>query len=310
MKTKAMQTFQTYKGLIFCLLCGIFLTCQTNLAKALTFTSQPSWMMFTRCLALMVVLPFIDWEKSRSCTSRDTVYYIFATVCGIMPHALGMLSFMYIGVGDSTAVEFGGGLILTVMTGYVFLGDSVHCLTFLLVIMDFIGVFLVAKPTFIFMSDCESCGINKNIGAVIALSGAVFSSIWPIFIRKLAERDTLCCYSMLVFQGMLGMVLSGLWTSLESAWRIPGTLTEIVMLVLFLTTSTAQYLVAVKSVELEQVRVFAMFITLSVAVSYLLQVTVFGEAVDPISISGAILIMFTVSCSSLSDIMKSKTDDY
>ena len=132
------------------------------------------------------------------------------------------------------------------------------------------------------------------MGVILALSDALFCSVW-VTVRILVARDISCTYLMLVLYGFVGTVSSGVWATLFSSWRIPETISEFTMFVLYAIVVFFQTLVGLESLKYEESKSFFISSTLSVGLSYVIQITVFGETVDLIRVCGVLIIITCVA---------------
>ncbi|KAJ8051117.1 Solute carrier family 35 member G1 [Holothuria leucospilota] len=295
------------KGILYCLLHAVALTAQSNIAKVFTYSSHTSYINFVRYLFLIFTVPLIEFDKASSCNTTDLILYITLGVLGIVPSCTAVFSFTLMGVGDSIAIEFGGNIILVGVIGHLILDEKITIAYFFLLLVDCLGIILVVKPSFIFGTSEEGIK-SKEIGAIVAISGSFAVSLFQVYIRKLEHRNNLHCFLFMAVQSLVGMALTGAWTTLESAWEIPNTWLNICIVGGYGIVNILQYIFEVKALANAEVKNVALALTLSVVLSYVLQITIFGEEVDWVSIGGAVVIILCVVLSVIWDYVLEKVD--
>ena len=126
------------------------------------------------------------------------------------------------------------------------------------------------------------------------LSGTYFFSLSIVCIRKLEKQKTLHCYLLTTVQVLVGMAMAGVWTTIESAWGLPSTWLNACFFAGFGFVGILQVIFKTKALASEETKNVATALTLSIVLSYALQLTVFEEELDWVSICGAIIIVFCV----------------
>ncbi|KAJ8051109.1 hypothetical protein HOLleu_04557 [Holothuria leucospilota] len=289
--------FESNKGLLYCMAYCVMMTLQTNIAKALMYTIRASYVTFIRCLSLAFTLPLVEWNAAAAtCNTTDLLIYVACSIIGVIPYCTANLCFSLMGVGDSTAIEFGGSLILVGVIAHFILDEKLSISYFILLLVDFLGIVFVVKPSFVFGS-LEKHVRYKEIGAIIAMTGAVFLALWPILVRTLVKRNTLFSFLVTALHGLAGMIAAGVWTTIESAWKIPETWLAGLTLVGYGVVGTLQFYIGIAAIGNEEAKNVAVALTLSVAFSYVLQLTMFQAEVDWVSVGGAVIVVFCVTCS-------------
>ncbi|PIK52015.1 putative solute carrier family 35 member G1-like [Apostichopus japonicus] len=244
----------------------------------------------------MSAIPFIDWQRSRDLNFQGLCFYILSALAGDLPIFLTVLSILYISIGDMMALDYGTSLVLTAIIGHLSLGELVTFITSILVLSDFFGVILVAKPSMIFPPSHQQTQsqFHRETGVLIALSSAVFGSLWVVGVRKLVAKDVFCTYTMMTISGLIGTVLSCAWMLIlpsSSTRNSPEKLSDIfLLLLLYALVCTVQTVMGLKALTYEESKSFVTFSTLSVGFCYIIQITLLGEKVDVVCIIGAVVI--------------------
>ncbi|KAJ8051120.1 hypothetical protein HOLleu_04571 [Holothuria leucospilota] len=277
------------------------------MAKVLTYTSHSSYITFVRCFFLVLTLPLVEFDEAANCDTTDLSLYFTCAIFGVLPSGTAVLSFTLMGVGDSTAIEFGGSLILVGIIGHFVLDEKLSIPYFILLLVDCLGIIFVVKPSFVFRTS-QNGQSSKEIGAIVSLGGAFLLSLYQIFIRNLENRNTLHCFLLMVVRGLVGMAVCGVWTTVESAWEIPTTWFDVCIFVGYGFVSTMQSVIGVKALANEEAKNVAMALTLSVVLSYVLQLTVFEDKVDLVSTGGAVIVVVCVALSATWNLLLEKLD--
>ncbi|KAJ8051118.1 Solute carrier family 35 member G1 [Holothuria leucospilota] len=300
---------ELHKGSIHCITFGVMVTLQANLAKVLTYSSHTSYITFIRSVfAVFMAMPFVEWDASDKHDVTDLLLYLSSAISNVMLCGLGVLGFNYLGVGDSTAIEFGGSLILVGVIGHFFLNERLSILYLILLLFDCVGIVLVVQPSFVFGTPGASSE-GREIGAIITLGAAFFFAMWHVVVRKLAQRNALRCWLMIYTHGLVGLAMAGAWTAVESAWQVPDTWFSGIVFIGNGVASTIQLVTGFKALTNEDAKKVALVLTLSVVLSYVLQLTAFGEELEWISITGGIIVVVCVVLSECWDYIKDKINN-
>ncbi|KAJ8051121.1 Solute carrier family 35 member G1 [Holothuria leucospilota] len=290
------DTIQRQRGVIYSFLFGVTMTLQVNLTKLLLSNTHESCITFLRCLTFIFVIPFIEWEDANSLTFLDLLRYILCSVIGVMPYCFGAASLVFMGVGDATAIEFGLGLIFTGLIAHFALNESLDLFSIIIFVVDCAGVILVVKPSYVFTADIVTFD-SREIGAALALTGAFSNAVWCVMLRKIVHRNTMFCFLVIFLHGMVGMIVTGVWTTFESAWEVPQTLWFTFGIFGYGFVNTLQIVVEFKAFEYTQAKNVALMGTLSIVISYAVQLTFFGENAELVSIAGVLIVIACVLCS-------------
>lgn len=281
-------------GLIYSLLYGILMTAETTIAKTLLKVTSASLIAFTRCLGLVFLTPCIEWEKANLLTTGDLCLYMTCSIIGALPYACGLLALNYIGIGDSSAILFGSSILLVGVIGHFILGERISLLQLLILSLDCVGVILVTKPSVLFGQREDIIYNQRELGVVFSLIAAVFISVWPILVRILQQRCSLHCFLLSSVHGFSGMVLTGIWTTVESNWSLPVTWEAALATIGYIVFSVGQFMFASKALETQHAKSVGLSLTLSVALSYVVQVVLFKEIADWIAVTGALMVITCV----------------
>ncbi|KAJ8051116.1 hypothetical protein HOLleu_04565 [Holothuria leucospilota] len=300
------EFLELHKGSMYCFAFGMMMTIQVNLAKLLIYSSNASYVTLIRTVfTALMAMPLVEWDAANTLDGTDLFLYLASAVTYVIPCGLLALGLTYLGVGDSTAIEFGGSLILVALISHFVLNESLSIPYLIMLLVDCVGIVLVSQPSIIFGTpDVPLEG--REIGAIFTLAGAFFFALWQIIVRILAKRSALKCWLIIYTHGLVGLVIAGGWTAVESAWQVPDTWFSGIVFVGYGVACTMQLITGLKALTNEEAKRVALVLTLSVVLSYALQLTAFGEELDWISISGGIIVVVCVVLSECWDCIKDK----
>lgn len=288
--------FASHAGIVYSLLYGIGMTVEYGCAKFVLRCTSASFLTLARCAAIVCLTPFIEWESASTLDTCDLCLYIACSVIGILPYAFNVSSLNYIGIGDSSAVLFGSNIFLVSIIGHFALDEKLSFYDVIVLSFDVIGVVLVTRLTVIFAKE-ETQALHyqeREFGVIMLLLAAICLSVWPVLVRKLQQRNSLYFVLLSSLHGFFGMFLAGIWTTFESDWLLPNNWEAILVGIGYIVFSVGQFICAIKVIETGDIKSVGLSMALSLALSYIAQILLFGESVDWISTIGAGLVLICV----------------
>lgn len=149
----------------------------------------------------------------------------FTLVIGTMLF-FGALRFQ--GVAETLAIYFVQPLFITALAP-LFLGEKVGLNRWLAVAMGFVGVLIIVRPGY----------LQLNPGVFMAMGAGLTGAMTMLLSRKVANNRSAVASTF--YTGIFGSVISGLW--LIPFWQTPNFNTFLVMLLLGLIGTTANYII-------------------------------------------------------------------
>lgn len=200
------------------LLSVLFFSVMNVLAKLLMDRFPVNEVMFFRSLfALIPVCLVIHFANGFVATLR-TRYpwgHLGRSMIGLSAMVATFWSFHLLPLGDAISLNFAAPLFLTALS-VPLLGEKVGIHRWSAVLVGFAGVLIIVRPS----------GDVLNLGAMLALGGALCTAVAMITIRQLSRTEL--PNTIVFYFTLLTTVMTGL--SLPVSWITPGPLDLLLLL--------------------------------------------------------------------------------
>ncbi|KMQ89358.1 solute carrier family 35 member g1-like protein [Lasius niger] len=209
-------------------------------------------------------------------------------------------SFRELPLGDATTIIFSSPVIVIALS-FLFLKEPCGVLRILVVCALFTGVVLVARPPFLFqMHRAESYNLMGYLCAILA---TLFTALNIVVMRKCSEIHysilvlNLSCWSF-VSSVFFYFTVSGhsVGHELLHKLRLPHDWFTSGQIVLVALTGLTGQILVTKALKIEGAGKVSVTRSLDIILAYVIQVYLFGEKPTSTSLTGAILIIFSVIC--------------
>ena len=186
----------------------LFFSLMNVLAKLLMDRFPVTEVMFFRSLfALIPVCLSIHLGKGFAATlyTRHPWGHMGRSLIGLTTMVAMFWSFHLLPLGDAIALNFAAPLFLTALS-VPLLSEKVGIHRWTAVLVGFAGVLIIVRPS----------GDVLNLGAIIALAGALTNALAMIAIRQLSRTeppDTIVFYFTLLTTVLLGLTLPFSWVT-------------------------------------------------------------------------------------------------
>jgi drug/metabolite transporter (DMT)-like permease len=152
--------------------------------------------IFVRGLLSVAILALIAWRTARLhlLTTQNWRSHALRSLAGTLSMFSLFAAVAMIPLADLTAINFTAPMFLTVLA-MVFLGERIHRFRWTALGFGFLGVFIMLGPHLSFAK-------GTSLGALLALSAALFSAIAMTVLRKMSGREhaiTITFYFSLTF---------------------------------------------------------------------------------------------------------------
>lgn len=187
------------------------------LIKATTGAIPPGQATFSRSFfALPVIVTWlaVRGELRTGLHVRNAFGHLWRGMMGTVAMASGFAGLIWLPLPEVTALGYAGPL-LTVIFAAMFLGEPVRLFRMSCVAVGLIGVLIVVSPRLTVLQ--SGAGHAQALGAMIVLTGAVFSALAQVTVRKLVATETT---SAIVFWFSVTASCLSLIT-LPFGWAIP-----------------------------------------------------------------------------------------
>jgi drug/metabolite transporter (DMT)-like permease len=214
-------------------------------------------------------------------TNRLSAHFIrgLFSVCGTFC-TFGALA--RLPIADVTAIAFIAPLI-TVIFAAIFLREQVHVYRWSAVVVGFGGVLLMLSP---YLGNHAALTASMSVGLAFALTNAISSGGATIQIRRLTATET--SSAIVIFMTLIVMAVSLL--TLPFGWRLPATLSELLVLVGIGVAGGLGQMLFTDSYRDAPASFLAPFDYMSMLWAFLLGYWVFGEVPTAFVIGGAVIV--------------------
>ncbi|MEM6780642.1 MAG: DMT family transporter [Pseudomonadota bacterium] len=231
-------------GITYITISVFFITAAAAFAKWL-YDYHAIELVFYRCVfVLLAVCLFIThqkkWELIKTTRMRSHIGRATVGTIGII---LGLAAVQILPLADATTLSFTGPLFV-VLLSYPLLKEKVGIYKLSAVVIGFLGVLLVAKPS----------GEVALIGISLALGAAFFNALVQIYLRDLGKTEnpiTTVFYFMLYGAIITGVMLPFVWTG--PSWE------SIAFILAMAVCSGTQQIIKTKGHQIAPVAVTAPF---------------------------------------------------
>lgn len=171
---------------------------------------------FRSFFAIPVILGWLAWrrELAQGLKAQDPLGHVWRGFAGTTAMGLGFAGLTFLPLPEVTALGYAAPL-LTVVFAAMFLGEEVRAFRIGCVVLGMVGVMIVLAPRLTLRAD--DAGSLAAFGAMLVLTGAVFSALAQVFVRKLVMTETT---SSIVFRFSLTSTVLAL-TTLPFGWVWP-----------------------------------------------------------------------------------------
>ena len=268
------------------------MTLCVKLLSAKTSPPFPSWQIvfFRSITQLLLSLVFLGYYKINPFGPPNYRLLLLARgACG----ALGLACFFYgitqLSLADATVIFFSNPVV-TVFMAWIFLGEAIMWIDMVVGIVCFIGVGLVARPTFIF-GDYHGHGSHSVIAVVITLGGAFMAASAYVLVRKIGHSASFM-NSVFAF-GFVSSIISpiGLYVFQWEQARVPDDVFSWVCLVLTGVLAFGAQCLLNKGLQLERAGPATLMRNLDTVFAFIFDFTILHHKPNLFSVIGASLIL-------------------
>ena len=137
-------------------------------------------------IPVIVVWLAIRNELKTGFYTANPLGHVWRGFAGTVSMGLGFASLAYLPFPEVTAISYASP-ILTVIFAAMFLGENVRLFRISMVVMGLVGVLIILVPRL--SLGAEGGSHTEALGAVLALSAAVFAALAQVFVRKLVASE-------------------------------------------------------------------------------------------------------------------------
>ncbi|HRV63121.1 MAG TPA: DMT family transporter [Albidovulum sp.] len=257
------------------------------LIKATDGTVPAGQVVFFRSLfaiPIIVAWLLLRGQLREGLHTRNPLGHVWRGLCGTTAMGLGFAALALLPLPEVTAIGYAAPL-LTVVFAAMFLGEEVRIFRIATVAMGLVGVLIILSPRLSGVSD-GSIDNGEALGAMLVLTGAVFSALAQVFVRKLVTAEKV---TAIVFYFSLTATGISLIT-LPFGWVVPDARTAATLIAAGLLGGVGQVLLT-SSYRYAHASVVAPFEYASMVLALLVGYFIFDEAPTLVVLAGAAIVV-------------------
>lgn len=176
-------------------------------------------------IPVIVVWLFYTHELSTGLRTANPISHVWRGLMGTLAMGCSFAGLGLLPLPEVTAIGYAAPL-LTVIFAAMFLGEEVRTFRVTAVALGLVGVLIVLSPRLSTLGD-GTISHTEALGAIVVLSGAVFTALAQVFVRKLVATESTA--AIVFYFSLTASVLS--LATLPFGWVVP-TMAEAALLVL------------------------------------------------------------------------------
>ena len=264
----------------------VFMT-MSSLIKAASDAVPPGEAVFFRSFfAIPVIVVWLIATRSLKAglATANPLGHFWRGLMGTAAMGFGFAGLGLLPLPEVTAIGYAAPL-LTVVFAAMFLGEEVRIFRIATVAMGLVGVLIILSPRLSGVSD-GAIDNGEAFGAMLVLTGAVFSALAQVFVRKLVTAEKV---TAIVFYFSLTATGISLIT-LPFGWVLPDARTAATLIAAGLLGGVGQVLLT-SSYRYAHASVVAPFEYASMVLALLVGYFIFDEAPTLVVLAGAAIVV-------------------
>jgi drug/metabolite transporter (DMT)-like permease len=218
------------RGVVMLLSSLLLVALLSALVKYVSEVRTLAEILFFRFAASLIPLA---WVLKRSggislLVTRQPLQHALRSVFGILGIGLYFYALASIPIADATALSYSAPLFVMVLS-IVFLGEKVGRVRWMVALLGFVGVFMIANPT----------GHGFGLGSLAAIGSALFGALVIVWIRRLSLMDP--AVTIAVIYNTAGALVSLIWL-LSSGWQPVLDFNLVIMMTIGIIAGFQQFL--------------------------------------------------------------------
>lgn len=208
------------KGALFAIMAALFLSIMVSLARGLNPDIPTSMLVFVRsCFGLLFFIPFLLKHNLDIFKTKKLHLHIFRACIAVSAMICTYYTYRHLPIAFATSIGMSGALFITTLSSII-LGEKVGIYRWGLVILGYMGVVIVIRPTSYIIDFAIITSLLANLFMALAMITAkilsrsdsnitimVYSNIGIVIVSALALQGNL---NMLTMHDMIILSIIGL----------------------------------------------------------------------------------------------------
>ncbi|MCS6758177.1 MAG: DMT family transporter [Candidatus Devosia euplotis] len=258
-----------------------------TLLKA-TKTIPAGELVFFRCFfAILPVVIYLLWRRQlhTAFSTANPMGHMVRSFIGVTSMGLGFFALTRLPLPETTAIGYAAPLLIVVFSALL-LKERVHSFRWSAVLIGMVGVVIILWPRLTLFSSGAPIGNAETVGAMAALSAAVFSAFAMMQVRKLVQTER--TETIVLYFFVCASLLSLL--TIPLGWQMP-TPQQAVLLVCAGIAGGVGQLLLTSCYRHADMSVIAPFEYVSLIMTIIIGLLVFAEVPTLTMMAGALIIV-------------------
>jgi drug/metabolite transporter (DMT)-like permease len=275
------------RGIVLKVISVCFFVIMATLLKA-TGNIPPGELVFFRCF--FAILPVVAWllwrgQLRSALHTRDPKGHVVRAIVGVAAMGAGFFALTRLPLPEATALGYAAPLLIVVFSA-VLLKEKVHIFRWSAVIVGLFGVMVILWPRLTLLSGGAAAGNSETIGAIVAVCGAFLTALAMMQVRKLTRTER--TEAIVVYFFICASVLSLLTLPFGWVWPSPE---QAMLLVGAGVAGGLGQLLLTSCYRYADMSVIAPFEYVSLLLTLVIGLVIFGDIPTPAMILGALIIV-------------------
>jgi drug/metabolite transporter (DMT)-like permease len=204
------------RGITYKLISVTMFIAMSSLVKSVSDSIPPGQAVFFRsAFALPVIIGWLAWRRElrTGLKASKPLGHFWRGLIGTSAMGMGFAALGFLPLPEVTAIGYAAPLLVVIFAS-MFLGEEVRAFRLTAVFVGLTGVLIVLSPR---LTVDAGLSHGQALGAMLALTGAVFAALAQVTVRKLVATETTS--SIVFWFSMTSLSLSLI--TIPFGWVIP-----------------------------------------------------------------------------------------
>nr|WP_244488345.1 DMT family transporter [Devosia sp. Root436] len=275
------------RGIALKVVSVFFFVVMATLLKA-TETIPAGELVFFRCF--FAFLPVVFWllwrgQLRAALHTRNPLGHVLRALVGASSMGLGFFALTRLPLPEATAIGYAAPLLIVVFSALL-LKEAVHVFRWTAVVVGLFGVVIILWPRLTLFTSGQPLGNSEALGAIAAFGGAILTAFALMQVRKLTRTER--TEAIVVYFFICASIMS--LATIPFGWAMPTPQQAVLLIAAGFFGGVGQLLMT-SSYRYADMSVIAPFEYVSLLLTIILGLVVFGDVPTPAMVLGATIIM-------------------